>query len=141
MRSNVLLILIWLLVGFSSHAQLNQILTEVKSLSIFSESGKGSVYLKVNKSSDYILTFDISLSSDFVYMVYDVFNKQYITDKIRQKDVKLKLNKDVLYAVIYVTSGNVNINFVLTDLDMSIISGSVLRAKIANIKNKIILFY
>ncbi|UPA18176.1 hypothetical protein bpuCAU1_000734 [Borrelia puertoricensis] len=134
MRSNVLLIFIWLLIGFYSHAQLKQMLTEVKPLSI--SSGKGSIYLKVSKSSNYILTFDVSSGSDFVYMVYDIFNKKYITDKIRKKDIKLKLNKDILYAVIYVTSEDVNINFVLTDLDLSIISDSSLGAKISGIKKK-----
>ncbi|AAX17220.1 hypothetical protein BH0722 [Borrelia hermsii DAH] len=136
MRSNFLLIFVWLLIGFYSHAQLKQVLTEVEPLSISSESGKGSIYLKVNKSSNYILTFDISLGSDFVYMVYDVLNKKYITDKIRKRDVKLKLHKDILYAVIYVTSENANINFVLADLDLSIISDDALRAKISNIKKQ-----
>ncbi|BDU62612.1 hypothetical protein BOFE_01520 [Candidatus Borrelia fainii] len=136
MRSNVLLIFIWLLIGFYSHAQLTQMLTEVKPLSISSESGKGSIYLKVSKSSNYILTFDVSSGSNFVYIVYDIFNKKYITDKIRKKDVKLKLNKDILYAVIYVTSEDVNIDFVLTDLDLPIISDSSLRAKISGINKK-----
>ncbi|APR65145.1 hypothetical protein baBA2_000717 [Borrelia anserina] len=136
MRNNILLIFVFLLIGFYSHAQLKQMLTEFKPLSISSESGKGSVYLRVNKSSNYILTFDISLDSDFVYMVYDVFNKKYLTDKIRKRDVKLKLNKDILYAVIYVTSANVNINFTLTDLDLSIINDSALKAKMSNIKKQ-----
>ncbi|ACH94945.1 uncharacterized conserved protein [Borrelia recurrentis A1] len=136
MRSNLLLIFICLFSNFYSYADVKQMLTEVKPLSISSKNGKGSIYLKVDKSSDYILTFDVALGTDFVYMVYDVFNKKNITDKIRKNDVKLTLQKDVLYAVIYVTSENVNINFTLNDLDLSIIGGSSLKAKTSNIKKQ-----
>nr|WP_040236704.1 hypothetical protein [Borrelia crocidurae] len=117
MRSNLLLIFIYFFSNFYSYADVKQMLTEVKPLSISSKNGKGSIYLKVDKSSDYILTFDVALGTDFVYMVYDVFNKKNITDKIRKNDVKLTLQKDVLYAVIYVTSENVNINFTLNELE------------------------
>ncbi|WKC58257.1 hypothetical protein [Borrelia sp. P9F1] len=123
-----------LLIISYSHAQAKQILTEMTPLSISSKTGKGSVYLRVSKSSDYILTFDSSLKSDFVYMVYDVVKKKYLTDKVKKKDVKIKLDKDVLYAVIYITSENSDINLVLTDLDLSIISDSSLRAKPNHIK-------
>ncbi|ASQ29458.1 hypothetical protein CDQ96_03610 [Borrelia miyamotoi] len=136
MKNNILFIFVWILISFHSYSQLDQILTEIKPLNISSKSGKGSVYLRVSKSSHYILTFDSSLDSDFIYMVYDVFNKKYITDKIRKRDIKVELNKDILYAVIYVTSENVSINFTLTDLDLSIISGNDLRAKSSNIKKQ-----
>ncbi|QMU99470.1 hypothetical protein F0310_03580 [Borrelia sp. A-FGy1] len=123
-----------LIIVYYSYAHDKQILTEISSLSISSKSGKGSVYLKVSKSSNYILTFDSSLKSDFVYMIYDVVNKKYMTDKVRKKDFKIKLDKDVLYAIIYITSENININFSLTDLDLSIISEASLKVKPSNIK-------
>ena len=55
---------------------------------------------------------------------------------MRKRDVKIKLDKDVLYAVIYITSENVSINFSLTDLDLSIISDASLKAKPSNIKTQ-----
>ncbi|UGQ17493.1 hypothetical protein [Borrelia sp. RT1S] len=134
MKLKVLLVL--LLIVTYSHAQEKQILTEITPLSISSKSGKGSVYLRVSKSSNYILTFDSSLKLDFVYMVYDVVKKKYITDKIKKRDVRIKLDKDVLYAVIYIASENANINFALTDLDLSIISDNSLRAKLSHIKTQ-----
>ncbi|WP_024653329.1 hypothetical protein [Borrelia persica] len=136
MKSKLLLIFVFLLISFYSYADVKQVLTNMKPLSISSKSGKGSIYLKVDKSSNYILTFDVASGIDFVYMVYDVLNKKYITDKIRKNDVKIELEKDVLYAVIYVTSENVNIDFTLSDLDLSIISDSSLKSKISNIKKQ-----
>ena len=136
MKNNVLLIFFWIFISLHSYSHLEQVLTEVKPLNISSVSGKGSIYLRVNKSSNYILTFDSSLDSDFVYLVYDVLNKRYITDKVSTRDTKLELNKDVLYAVIYITSENANINFTLTDLDLSIISSNALSAKPSNIKKQ-----
>lgn len=60
MKINKTFILLFLFTKFSFvQAQANQILTEISPLSILSKNGKGSVYLKVSKSSDYILTLEI----------------------------------------------------------------------------------
>ncbi|UER67867.1 hypothetical protein LKV13_03685 [Borrelia sp. BU AG58] len=134
MKIKILLVL--LLIVFYSYAQEKQILTEITPLSISSKSGKGSVYLRVGKSSNYILTFNNSLKSDFVYMIYDVAKKSYITDKVKKRDIRIKLEKDVLYAVIYITSENSDIDFYLTDLDLSIISDNSLKANPSNIKTQ-----
>ncbi|AWG43074.1 hypothetical protein CR532_03785 [Candidatus Borreliella tachyglossi] len=134
MRNNILIF--FLLVTFYSYAQVNQVLTEISPLSISSKSGKGSIYLRVSKSSNYILTFDSLMDSDFVYMIYDIVDKRYITDKVKKRDAKIKLDKERLYAVIYITSEDASINVSITDLDLSIISDNILKAKASNIKKE-----
>ncbi len=89
MKINKTFILLFLFTKFSFvQAQANQILTEISPLSILSKNGKGSVYLKVSKSSDYILTLDKSSNSDFVFKIYDISNKKYITDKVKEEILK-----------------------------------------------------
>lgn len=91
MKINKTFILLFLFTKFSFvQAQANQILTEISPLSILSKNGKGSVYLKVSKSSDYILTLDKSSNSDFVFKIYDISNKKYITDKVKRRDFKIR---------------------------------------------------
>ncbi len=137
MKINKTLILLFLFTKlFPIQAQVNQILTEISPLSILSKNGKGSVYLKVSKSSDYILTLDKSSNSDFVFKIYDISNKKYITDKIKSKDFKIRLDQNSLYAIIYVGSKNENIKFSLTDLDFSILSGDFLKAKTSKIEKE-----
>ncbi|WNY67050.1 hypothetical protein [Borreliella lusitaniae] len=137
MKINKILILLFLFTKISYiQAQVNQILTEISPLSILSKNGKGSVYLKVSKSSDYILTLDKGSNSDFVFRIYDISNKKYVTDKIKRKDFKLRLDKNSLYAIIYVGNKNENVRFSLTDLDFSILSSNSLKAKTSKIEKE-----
>ncbi|MBB6207634.1 hypothetical protein [Borreliella lanei] len=137
MKINKTLILIFLFTKLSFiQAQVNQILTEISPLSILSKNGKESIYLKVSKSSDYILTLDKSSNSDFVFKIYDISNKKYITDKVKRRDFKIRLDKNFLYAIIYVGTKNENIKFSLTDLDFSILSSDSLKAKTSKIEKE-----
>ncbi|AJA90506.1 hypothetical protein OY14_03615 [Borreliella chilensis] len=140
MKINKLLILLFLLIKLSIQAQESHVLTEISPLNILSKNGKGSVYLKVSKSSDYILTLDQSSNFDFVFTIYDISNKKYITDKIKKRDFKIRLDKNSLYAIIYVVPKNENIRFSLTDLDFSILNSSSLKAKISKIKKENLFF-
>ncbi|WP_233188491.1 hypothetical protein [Borreliella burgdorferi] len=141
MKINKTFILLFLFTKFSFvQAQANQILTEISPLSILSKNGKGSVYLKVSKSSDYILTLDKSSNSDFVFKIYDISNKKYITDKVKRRDFKIRLDKNSLYAIIYVGTKNENIKFSLTDLDFSILSSDSLKAKTSKIEKEDLFF-
>lgn len=141
MKINKTLILIFLFTKLSFiQAQANQILTEISPLSILNKNGKGSVYLKVSKSSDYILTLDKSSNSDFVFKIYDISDKRYITDKIKKRDFKIRLDKNSLYAIIYVGTKNENIKFSLTDLDFSILNNNSLKAKTSKIEKENLFF-
>nr|WP_307889081.1 hypothetical protein [Borreliella garinii] len=143
MKINKTLILLFLFTKLSSiQAQVNQnqILTEISPVSILSRNGKGSVYLKVSKSSNYILTLDKSSNSDFVFKIYDISNKKYITDKIKRRDFKIRLDENFLYAIIYVGTKNENIKFSLTDLDFSILNSDSLKAKTSKIEKEDLFF-
>ncbi|WPM05621.1 hypothetical protein QIA41_00625 [Borreliella sinica] len=141
MKINKALILLFLFTKFSFiQAQVSQILTEISPVTILSKNGKESVYLKVSKSSDYILTLDKNSNSDFVFKIYDISNKKYITNKIRRRDFKIRLDKNSLYAIIYVGIKNENIKFSLTDLDFSILNSDSLKAKTSKIEKEDLFF-